>query len=311
MPKKKAARKATPKPAPPKKVTQKKKAAICTKPKTPKVARKAAPAPEPAPPPRTVVIVVTTSTEPTPKPKAPPKPKPAPVAVPAGFDLIEVRENRYHDGESEDTQTRRVPILKLTGDSSGYFFRASMNIDAAGAPRCYHPTDDSLALDDKANSSSPSRQFIQGENGIGPASGFYVSQTSLNKGPENRCDSFVDAVEMPYFVFPSQFHGASLGDVAMVYNTKNRKLTHAIFAETNPRVGGASIKTARNLGIPNATPRQGINDARFIYLVFPGSKIPPSHSLPHWTDSSIRQNAEARFAAWGGLAKLQEIAKKI
>jgi len=305
MPKKKVAKKAPSKPVPPKKV----KTVIQTRATAKNVAKKAAMAP--AEPVRPVVIVVTTSTEPTPKPKAPPKPKPAPMVVPEGFDLIEVRENRHHDGESEDMKARRVPILKLTGDSSCYFFRASMNIAAKGASRCYHPTDDSIALDDKASSSSPSRQFVQGENGIGPAPGFYVSQTSLNKGPENRCDSFVDAVEIPYFVFPSQFHGVSLGDVAMVYNTKNRKLTHAIFAETNPRVGEASVKTAHNLGIPGASPRHGIDDARFIYLVFPGSKVPPTHTAPHWTDSSIQQNAEARFAAWGGLAKLQEIARKI
>lgn len=188
-----------------------------------------------------------------------------------------------------------------------------MNVDADGAPKCYHPTNDALALDDLENATSNSKRFIQGQNGVGPAPGFFVSQTSLlfRSQDGNRCDNFVDAVEIPYLVFPNQWHDVGLGDCGMIYNTQNGQITHAIFADTNPRVGEASVKSARNLGRNNATPRNGIDEAIFIYLIFPGSKFTAASSAPHWPDARIQASAQQAFAAWGGMATMRQVAAQI
>ena len=201
-----------------------------------------------------------------------------------------------------------VMIFKLK-DRPGFFYRGRMTVDADGAPKCYHPKpDDGLGLDDLANSTSNSRKFIQGKNGVGPAPGFFVSQTSLQFGPENRCDSFVDAENIPYIVFygKSKFPSIQLGDVAMVVSLVTGKRTHAIVADGNNKTKGeASMKTASNLGV-NPSPRHGGDENfNFIYLIFPDSKFDPVKSPPHWPDAKIKGIAEAKFAEWGGMAQLR------
>src|SRR5262249_29399846 len=138
--------------------------------------------------------------------------------------------------------------------------------------------------------------------------GFFVSQTSLQSGPENRCDSFVDAENIPYIVFYGQtkFPSIKLGDVAMVVSLVTGKRTHAIVADGNNKTKGeASMKTAKNLGV-NPSPRNGGDDqSNFIYLIFPDSKFDPVKSAPHWPDAKIKAVAEAKFAEWGGMAQLR------
>jgi hypothetical protein len=267
--------------------------------------KKKKPAPAPAPKPAPAVK------KPSTPPAAPPSTTGLP-PVPAGMVRIDVRDNHYYDSNTHHMANRRVPIYKLD-DRSGYFFRASMNVDADGAPKCYHPTNDKIALDDLANSTSHSRKYIQGQNGVGPAAGYYVSQTSLlfSGSQSHRCDNFVDAVEIPYMVFPNGFHDTAIGDCAVIYNTQNDQITHAIFADTNSRVGEASVKTAHNLGRATASPRNGIDEAIFIYLIFPASKLTAAASAPHWPDAAIKQAAMAKFAEWGGIDKLREVAGKI
>ena len=201
-----------------------------------------------------------------------------------------------------------VTIFKLK-DRPGFFYQGRMTVDADGAPKCYHPKpDDDLGLDDLANSTSNSRKFIQGKNGVGPARGFFVSQTSLQSGAENRCDSFVDAENIPYIVFygEKKFPSVKLGDVAMVVSLVTGKRTHAIVADGNNKTRGeASMKTAINLGA-NPSPRKGGDEQfNFIYLIFPDSKFDPVKSPPHWPDAKIKAIADAKFTEWGGMAQLR------
>ena len=234
-----------------------------------------------------------------------------------GMAKVEDLKESYYNSSLKKTVQRTVPIYKLN-DRPGYFYRGCMNIDADGSPKCYHPSKDSLALDDLQNSTSNSRVYVQNVSmpgkklGVGPADGFYVSHTSLgiHAHPE-RCDSFVDAEQIPYVVFPANFRDVELGACGVILNTQNGKLTHAIFADTNPRVGEASIKAARNLGLTQNNPRNGVDENIFIYLIFPGTKFAAQASAPHWPDSVIREVAMEHLEDWGGLDKLRAIAKVI
>jgi len=199
---------------------------------------------------------------------------------------------------------RPVTVFRLRG-RDGFFYKGRMTVDADGAPKCYHP-DDTPGLDRLANATSDSKKFIQGANGIGPAPGFFVSGTSLNSGPENRCDTYVDAVEIPYIVFYSNFPGVKVGDVAMVVNLQNGKRTHAIIADTNGgTMGEASVRTAEVLGIPSSPRHGGTNSNIILYIIFPGTKFAPVNPPPHWPNDRIRAIAEEKFAAWGGIEQVK------
>lgn len=202
-------------------------------------------------------------------------------------------------------EIRDVPVFKLSSGPATYFFVAHMAVDGDGSPHCYHPTSDSIALDFLANSTPESRQFIQGKNGAGPADGFFVSATALQDGPPNDCSSFVDAETRPYIVLPGTFPGVEtrmhLGDCAIVINLKTGAVTHAIFADINPRVGEASVKTAKNVGVNPSPKSGGDDDDNYLYITFPNTQV---HKP--WVDADIKATAEAAFAAWGGLAQAKE-----
>jgi hypothetical protein len=88
------------------------------------------------------------------------------------------------------------------------------------------------------------------------------------------------------------------GNCAKVINLKTGASIHAIFADTNPRVGEASVKTARNLGV-NASPKNGGDDAdHYLYITFPSTTVKKP-----WNDADIKETAEKAFAAWGGIAQ--------
>jgi hypothetical protein len=65
--------------------------------------------------------------------------------------------------------------------------------------------------------------------GLGPG---VVSWISLQSGPANQYDSFVDAENIPYIVFygEKKFPDIELGDVAMIVSLVTGKRTHAIVA---------------------------------------------------------------------------------
>jgi hypothetical protein len=207
-----------------------------------------------------------------------------------------------------------VPVYKLA-DRDGYFFRANMAIDVDGSPRAYCPGNrNPTALDtlDDADSEGSSTTYVQGEQrhgrlGVGPSAGFYVSGTALRLDQPWRCDSFVDAEQIPYLVFPPNFKEVRVGDLAVVVNLLNNKWTHAIFADTNAHVGEASIKTARNLGREDLSARNGDDDNNYVYLIFPGTRFEPLQTAPHWPDEIIQANATTLFEKWGGIEQIKKL----
>ncbi len=201
-----------------------------------------------------------------------------------------------------------ITIFKLS-DREGFFYQGRMTVDADGAPQCYHPEpDDNLGLDKLEYATANSKRFIQGANGIGPAEGFFVSQTSLQSGPGNHCDSFVDAENIPYIVFygEKKFPEVKVGDVAVVVSLTTGRRTHAIVGDgNNGTKGEASMKTAGNLGLVSSPRSGGDMHFNYIYLIFPNSKFDPVNPPPHWPDAKIKALAEARFATWGGMDQMR------
>ena len=209
---------------------------------------------------------------------------------------------------------RRIELTKPL------FFKAKLSIDADGAARAYHPNNDPDALDLLKHATSGSKKFIQGKSkngktGLGPRSGFFVSETALSKGPEHDAGSFVDAEFIPYIVLPSGFAtGVSKGDLCTVVNLRNDRVTPAIFADVNPNVGEASVRAAINLRvqeelfpITELAKAGGDDGANYVYIVFPGSKLTAASSAPRWPADAIAAKADALFAEWGGLAMVRKI----
>src|SRR5262249_12670392 len=149
---------------------------------------------------------------------------------------------------------RTIKVKRIKG-TSPLFFKAKLAVDADGAARAYHPDDIPEALDLKRNATSGSKKYIQGKKMYGkvckgPRPGFYISETSLSRGDAWDADSFVDAEFVPYIVLPAYFaSNVAAGNLCTVVNLKNFRVTAAIFADTNPHVGEASVRAALNLNV--------------------------------------------------------------
>lgn len=134
---------------------------------------------------------------------------------------------------------------QLIRTPQGVYMRARMDIDADGSPR--------------ARQIDPTGQ----------------TQTSMRYTD----GSSVNAEEVPYMVLPggqySQF-GIKLGDMCLVRNRENGKVTVAVFADVGPRQkrGEGSMKLAEELGINNSPTHGGITKPNIEYLVLPGSGYP-------------------------------------
>jgi hypothetical protein len=201
------------------------------------------------------------------------------------------------------------PVFKLK-DKTAFFFRADLAVDADGSPRAYHPTNDKLALDFKANGFPfalvrvNGKPVIQGPND--PAPGFFVSTTSLEDTTKAVTDPrrYVDSETISYIVLPPVLVGsgkARLGDFAVVINKKNGKSSFAIFADIGPKknLGEGSIALAKALDLKK-DPKHGGPVADLIYIVFPGSS--PDHT-PKPQEEINTRGAEA-FAQWGGMEQV-------
>ncbi len=201
---------------------------------------------------------------------------------------------------SDGIRTVKVRRIKST---RALFFKAKLSIDADGAARAYHPDNHPDALDLLKHATSGSKKYIQGvmkngKVGKGPRHGFFVSETALSRGPEHDAGSYVDAEFVPYIVLPPKFaEGVAIGDLCAIVNLKNNRVTPAIFADTNPNVGEASVRAALNLRVQDPSfpitqlaKTGGDESASYVYIVFPGSKLKPETTVPHWP-------AEKRFPA--------------
>ena len=221
---------------------------------------------------------------------------------------------------------RSVDIMQLAG-RVGFYYKAAMAIDVDGSPRAYtkdasspKPLDSLKSVDSEGIETMYIQQrskTVHGEThvGEGPFKDFFVSRTSLrfNEHDAFKTSNFVDAEMIPYIVFPhhqnepTMFSGVSLGDVAFVIDLKTGRSTHAIFADTNPKVGEASLRVALNLGRSDLNARNGEESDRFLYILFPGTKFDPEPTVPHWPDAKIKEVADKAFAAWGGMDQVQAL----
>jgi hypothetical protein len=212
----------------------------------------------------------------------------------------------------EGTKLRKFP-----GGDAYFYVTDRMAIDADGAPNAYHPEDE--GIDALANAGFPNgawksilavdprdpmRPFVQETGRFG---GFFVSKTTLQDPTRAETDPtrYVNSSEIPYVVFPGAFHAltgtGSFGDVAMVRNLRNDRVSAAIVADGGPKhapLGEASIRLAENLGGVNVNPRTGAGMPKgpFMYVLFP-----KSHATPKWplTAGEIEERATSALAGIG------------
>jgi Fungal chitosanase of glycosyl hydrolase group 75 len=213
-------------------------------------------------------------------------------------------------------QLGETKVRRFSDDSSIFFFRAGLAIDADGAPHAYHPDDDP-GLDYLENAGHPGdwwalvtdtgepdgAPIIQGSHD--PAPGFYISMTTLEDQSKKRTDPkhYVDAEAIPFFVLPgNKKFGTKLGDFGFVVNSANGKSCGCVFADTGPvdELGEGSIALAKALGV-DASPKDGGVDDGLAYVVFPSSG-------PGWPSSTdeIQKKATKLFKDWGGMAKIKQ-----
>jgi hypothetical protein len=237
----------------------------------------------------------------------------APAAAAAAAPQIETVRTDLSDGK------RPIKVQRIAG-TKPLFFKAKIACDADGAARAYHPNDDPEALDVKKNATSGSKRFIQGQKmngklGKGPRPGFFVSETSLSRGEPSDADSFVDAEFIPYIVLPVRFaDGVKNGTLCTIINLNNFRSTGAIVADSNPRVGEASVRAVINLHVNDpAMPitqlakRGGDEKDRYVYIVYPGEILAARAAVPHWPAEDIAARTDALFAAWGGIDMVKRI----
>jgi hypothetical protein len=214
---------------------------------------------------------------------------------------------------------RRIKVQRIKS-TTALFFKAKIACDADGAARAYHPDNDPEALDGVNNATAGSIKFIQGKKkngkmGLGPRPGFFVSETSLRQGVAWDANAFVDAEFIPYIVLPADFApDVSPGTLCTVVNLNNFRSTSAIFADTNRKVGEASVRAVVNLHvndpampITHLAKRGGDEKDRYVYIVYAGEKLTARDSLPHWPAEDIATKGDALFAAWGGVDMVKRL----
>jgi hypothetical protein len=212
-----------------------------------------------------------------------------------------------------------VTIYSVPGTPKSFVFKAGAAINADGAANCYGPNNS--GIDYTANGGDD-----QGGNWWGgptgkdgkplvqqiydPYPGMYVSGTA-HFNPAYTEDSqyrYIDSASIPFLVLPGNHsNGAKLGDVALVLNTVTSDNCFAIYADVGPqtKIGEISMRLATALKLNHNPKSGGIVLHEIAYLVFPGSVAswkPPKV----WFDT-----ANTLTQAWGGLARLKQIAAEI
>jgi hypothetical protein len=210
-------------------------------------------------------------------------------------------------------------------NSNAYFYATSrMAIDADGAPNAYNPQD--TGIDANANAGYPhggwrnvivadpadhAKAYVQPS---GPYKDFFVSKTTLEDTtlPVTDYNRYVDARKIPYLVFPGQFYQMSgtgvFGDFGAAYNLNNDKKSALIVGDmgaADHKLGEVSIKLAENLGGSHVNPRNGggMPAGKFIYVVFPKSKLTPKWRIGL---EQIQQKSDELIAGIGGWERILE-----
>jgi hypothetical protein len=216
-----------------------------------------------------------------------------------------------------DTKTepsdKSVSIYRYENENS-FFFRACMTVDADGSPFAYHPddypVDHKKGLDNPAHAGHPGDWWaLATDNGkpsgkplvqkSGPSKGYWISTTALSLGPASSQSSYVDAESIPYVVLPAGLGKARKGDFALVVHLGTKVGCYAIFADTNPHVGEASIACAGLLNLDRNARTGGATKPEIGYLIFPRS----GNGKPQ-TIEDIQTKGKQLGDAWGGFARL-------
>lgn len=213
---------------------------------------------------------------------------------------------------------KRGVTVWLCHPKSSLFFISGLSVDADGAPNAYHPHG-KQGLDYLGNAGKPGdwygilthngtkkgRPVVQGARD--PCPGYYVSPTSLTdpRYPRNSPLHYVDSTQVSYIALPSgilKYKHASLGDFAVVWNSRHDRLCPAIVADAGPRsrIGEGSIALAQRLAL-NSNPRNGGTEHGICYVVFAGSCQAPAWPL---TNLQIEELAWMHFLAWGGRERI-------
>ncbi len=217
-------------------------------------------------------------------------------------------ETEFHLTRNPELETRNSKLLiGWSSEPATQPPQSSRSSLGSSRKEPYHPTNDKIALDFKANGfpfalvKVNGKPIIQGPND--PAPGFFVSTTSLEDTTKAETDPrrYVDSETISYIVLPPALVGsgkARLGDFAVVIDRKNGKSSFAIFADIGPKknLGEGSIALAKALELKK-DPKHGGPVADLIYIVFPGSN--PDHR-PKSQEEINTRGAEA-FALWGGV----------
>ncbi|MHC1789735.1 hypothetical protein [Solidesulfovibrio sp.] len=211
-------------------------------------------------------------------------------------------------------------IYHLKETQSVYFFEATMQINADGAPKAYHENTD-LGIDHLANAGSTGhwwgivtdsgdadgKPILQGVND--PAPGFYVSGTSLQDSTKSDDDQdrYVDSETVPFYVLPKEIQiPTKIGDFGFVVNRSNNASAGCIFADVGPKgsISEGSIALAKAIGIPSDPKGEG-SEETFVYVIFSNSSMGWPLDL-----AFIDAHAKALFEEWGGLQRLQHALPK-
>ena len=218
---------------------------------------------------------------------------------------------------SPETNKSTKVYRRLGAQPFVYF--SGLAIDADGAPNAYHP-DDKHGIDALEHAGSPGnwwalaldeerRPVVQSQ---GEYSGFYVSMTWLSREDDlySQFDPeyWLDARKVRYIAIPETVFkagSAEKGDLAYVFNLANGKSSYAIIGDwgTENTLGEGSIALAEALGV-DGNPREGGQDNRIAYVVFPGSHVRPR--WPRQTDDMSRQ-ADKLLHDFGGRDAVQAL----
>jgi Fungal chitosanase of glycosyl hydrolase group 75 len=209
-----------------------------------------------------------------------------------------------------------VRIYSVEGDPESFVFKAGAAICADGAANCYGPNN--TGIDYTANGGDDQGGKWWGgpvgkdgkpltQNIYDPYPGMYVCATAhFNPGyTEDSQYRYIDSAAIPFLVMPGNHAcGAKLGDVALVLNTVSGDNCYAIYADVGPsaKIGEISMRLATALKLNNNPKKGGTSAKAIAYLVFPGS-------VASWKPPKVWFDvANTLTQAWGGLARLKEIA---
>lgn len=146
----------------------------------------------------------------------------------------------------------------------------------------------------------------------------YITTTSMTVPgtPPNTQRHYVNAVDIPYVVLPSQLtkeFNMSYGDVALVFRPKTGAMAFAIFADCCS-LGEGSVKLHQDLKNDPIVVKSGIQRAKagigdnVVTILFPGKHPQPSTDNAVWY-KNIQDVGKEAFAAWGGRGKLDACMK--